>query len=400
MTSGPLNYRRSAAIVLAVSVVVSLWLTWDYTRMWKDDIIIPGQGVKKVNWLSDYVPELRGTMGDTRVFILEGEKPGAHMLVLAGHHADEPGGWVSAMILVEHAKIKEGKLVVIPQANNSSFTHNYPQEAHAQFISIPLPDGTKRTYRHGSRTGNSAEHWPDPEVFVQYPSGQKLSGDEIRNMNRAYPGRFDGTFTERVAYAVQQVVRTEAIDLQIDMHEAQPEYPFVNAISAHPNSEELTLLAAMGMQSHGLDLGTEISPPTFRGLSNREMGDHVGIMAVTMETVNAEQGKIRGITDAALPVEGKDAFYVAAGKLGNLFVPWDEEGWPLKRRCGRHLTAFSELALALSEVTGKPFEFEGIPNYEELMANDVGHYLNPVSAGTEAPGWRALPGVWRLFTMK
>ena len=38
-------------------------------------------------------------------------------------------------------------------------------------------------------------------------SGQKLSGSETRNLNRAYPGRPDGTFTEKVAYAITSLIR-------------------------------------------------------------------------------------------------------------------------------------------------------------------------------------------------
>jgi hypothetical protein len=393
------NLRLSAWLTLALSVLLSAALCLVYIPMWRYDAIVPGPGVTRVAWLSDYVPKLKGSMGDTRVFILEGEAPGANILVITGTHADEPGGWASGLVLVESAKVTTGKLVVIPQANNSGFSHNYPQEAHAQFISIPLPSGGERVFRHGSRTGNSAEHWPDPEVFIQHPSGQKLSGDEVRNLNRSYPGRLDGTFAELIAYGIQMVVREEAIDLQMDLHEAQPEYPFVNAVSAHPRAEDLASLASLGMQIHDLDLGVELSPATFRGLSNREMGDVVeGLFAVTMETCNTEQGKIRGITDEILPVEGQDAFYVAAAKLGNLFVPYDEEGWPLRRRVGRHLTAFLELAVALEELEGKPFVVEGVPDYYELEANDVGYYLSPTLEGASDPGYQAFPGIWRFFS--
>ncbi len=393
------NHKMTGWGVLALCVLISIILTCNYVKMWKDDIIVPGPGVTSVKWLSDYVPILKGTQGDTRVFILDSGVPGSNILVLTGHHADEPGGWMSGMVLVEHAKVTAGKLVVIPQANNSGFTHDYPQEAHPQKITIPRPDGSARTYRLGSRTGNSADHWPDPEVFIQYPSGQKLSGDEVRNLNRAYPGRLDGTFVERTAYGIRQVVLTEKIDLQIDMHEAQPEYPFVNAVSAHPRAEELAMMAALGMQMHDLDLGVEVSPPTFRGLSNREMGDHTPVLAVTAETPNAIQGKIRGITDELLPVQGKDEFYVAADKLGNLFVRWTEKGWPLERRVGRHLTMLGEFGIALSDMSGKPFEAEGIPDYAEVTKNGVGYYLNPPPAETEVP-LRAMPGFWRLFTQK
>jgi predicted deacylase len=80
------------------------------------------------------------------------------------------------------------------------------------------------------------EHWPDPEVFIQYPHKQKYSGEECRNPNRAYPGRLNGTFAERVAFGIQQLVRMEKVDMLVDLHEGQPEYPFINAISRSSSS--------------------------------------------------------------------------------------------------------------------------------------------------------------------
>ena len=94
------NHRKSAWLVVAASVLLSAVLTFAYVPMWEYDTIVPGPGVTRVNWLSDYVPELSGTLGDTRVFVLEGSEPGANILGLAGHHADEPGGWISGMVLV------------------------------------------------------------------------------------------------------------------------------------------------------------------------------------------------------------------------------------------------------------------------------------------------------------
>lgn len=371
-----INHKKSAWIILGVTVVICVVLAINYMSMWVDDLIIPGSGVTQTKWLSDYVPSLKGTQGDTRVFILEGKKPGATIMLLSGHHADEPAGWMSSIVMVENAVVEEGKLVVIPQANNSAFTHNYPQEAHPQFLHFTLPDGSKRAFRLGSRTANSIVHWPDPEVFIQYPSKQKLSGDEIRNLNRAYPGRLNGTFTEQVAYAIRQVLEKEGANLVIDMHEAQPEYPFVNAIGAHPRAQNLATMASLGMQMQSLDLSVESAPAKFRGLSYRELGDHTKAKAVLMETCNPIQGKIRGITDEALTVKGIDAFYVSASKLGRTFVPFDDKGWPLERRIGRNLTAFKELALALTEEEGTNFVIQNVPTNEEINAKGVGAYLN------------------------
>lgn len=394
-----IKHKKTGWGIIALSVLISVLLTMNYVQMWKDDIIIHGPGVTEVKWLSDYLPALKGTLGDTRVYIMEGEKPGGTFLVLGGTHADEPCGTTAALILVEHCKVAAGRVIVLPHTSNTGFTHNYPQEAHPQFVSFTLPDGSQRTFRHGSRTGNSAEHWPDPEVFIQYPHKQKYSGEECRNPNRAYPGRMNGTFAERVAFGIQHLIRTEKVDMQVDLHEGQPEYPFVNAISGHPRAQDLVTIATLEMQMVDLAIGAEVSPDSFRGLSNLEMGDvFPDLLAVTSETVNPTQGKMRGITDEHLPVDGIDAFYDKAAELGYLFAPW-ENGSPLKMRVGRNMQEFQALCVALEEVAGKKIEFEEIPSYEDLMENDIGYYLNPLPEdGVPDLGYRALPGVWRLFT--
>lgn len=397
------NARKSGLIMLAASVLISAALTVNYVQMWKDDFIIPGPGVTETKWLSDYLPCLKGTLGDTRVFIMDSGKPGGTFLILGGTHADEPAGWATALVVVEHCTVKQGRLIVLPQYSNTGFTHNYPQEAHAQFLHLTTKDGSVRTFRHGSRTGNSAEHWPDPEVFIQYPSKQKYSGEECRNPNRSYPGRLDGTFAERVSYGVQQLIRAEHVDMQIDLHEGQPEYPFINALSGQERAQDVVTLTQLDLQGYDIAIGAEVSPPTFRGLSNLEMGDMFPeLYAMTSETVNPNQGKLRGITDECLPVEGVDAFYDKAAKLGYLFAPWkDKEGSPLKLRVGRDIQELQSMCLAYTDVVGKPIEFDRIPSFEDLMEHGVGYYLNPLpTEGAPDPGFRALPGIWRLFTQE
>lgn len=397
-----INLRKSAWGFIGLSFAICIALTVNYAQMWKDDTIIPGSGVTEVKWLSDYLPELYGTLGDTRVFIMDSGKPGGTFLVFGGTHADENAANATALILVEYCKVSEGRLIVLPHNANTGFTQNYPQEAHPQFIHYERPDGTKRKFRYGSRTGNSAEHWPDPEVFIHYPSGQQYSGEECRNPNRAYPGRIDGTFSERVAFGIQQLIRTEHVDMQLDMHEGQPEYPFINALSGHPNSQDLVTFTTLDMQMYDIAIGAEISPDSFRGLSNLEMGDLFPHMyALTSETVNPTQGKFRGITDANLPIHGQDAFYDKVAPLGYLFAPWEQGvGSPVELRAGRNIQEIQSLCVSFTELTGKPISFETIPSYTDLLENGVGYYLSAIPADFEEPGFRALPGAWRLITQR
>ena len=392
--------NRTGWMVLAASVVIMVMLTYSYVQMWRDDIIIPGPGVTEIKWLSDYYPDLKGTLGDTRLYFMEGEEPGGTFLVFGGTHPDETAANMASLILVEYAKVKKGKVIVVPHTNNSAWTNNYPQEAHPQFITIPQEEGDGRVFRLGSRMANSAEHWPDPEVFIHYPSKQKYSGEEVRNLNRAWPGRPDGTFVESVSYGFQMLHRAEHIDMQLDLHEGQPEYPFVNAISAQERAVDVGSMAVLEMQMSDLEIGLESSPESFRGLSNIEMGDMFEhLYAFISETVNPLQGKFRGITDEYLTIDGVDVFYDRAAELGYLFAPWPEGGSSLKLRVGRNMQELQALTTALYDMTDIEIEWERIPSFDDLMENDVGYYLNPLpEEGVERPNIRALPGFWRYLS--
>ena len=210
-------------------------------------------------------------------------------------------------------------------------SHNDPQEAFPQRFTIKTPYG-ERWFRFGSRATNPLDQWPDPDVYIHAASGQKLSGNETRNLNRAYPGRADGTYTEKVAYAITELIKKNDINMEIDLHEASPEYPVINAIVAHERAMPISSQVVMNMEFEDIQIGLEPSPPSLHGLSHRELGDYTNTYAVLMETANASQGRLRGKTDENLVLTGKDPIYVKAQKIGRLFVPYDENGHPIEER--------------------------------------------------------------------
>lgn len=340
------------------------------------DDIYPGPGVTAVGRLSDYHAALAGGPGDTDVYVLEGDVEGATVLVLGGVHPDEFAGFMAAVLLVENARVDAGRLIVIPQTNASGFTHNLPGEGHPRFIDIDTPAGTRR-FRFGARATNPIHQWPDPEVYVQ-ASGQELSGSETRNLNRAFPGRAEGTLTEQVAYALMQLLERENVALAFDLHEASPEYPIINAIVAHPRNMELAVMAAMDLELDGIAIGVEQSPERLRGLSHREWGDHTAALPALFESANPAQGRMRGRTNVDLILKGQDVQYERAAKLGRLYVPFDANGHPLKERVARHLTtltAFWDLfALFYPD---RPLSISAVPSYDDLLNNAVGPYLQP-----------------------
>jgi predicted deacylase len=368
--------RRSGIIIILCSVLVAGAAAPQFLRMRQPDILRPGAGVTRTTQLSAYFPALAGGPGDTPVYILNGDEPGGTMLVLGGTHPDEPAGYLTAVILLEQARVRAGRLIVIPRANASAFTHNMPQEGHPQRFVIPTPHGT-RTFAFGGRVTNPVDQWPDPQVYTHAASGQTLSGIETRNLNRAYPGRPDGTLTEQVAYGITQLIRLEKVDLAIDLHEAAPEYPVVNTIVAHERASDLAALVNMNMQAMGIAIGMEASPKNLHGLSHREWGDGTQALGVLMESTYPGMGRLRGRTSAELVTQGKDKYYVLASERHRLSVPFTESGWPLEIRVGRHLAGVSEFAKNLSELwPEKKITLSGLPDYQTMVEKGVGAFLN------------------------
>lgn len=186
-------------LVMAVAIIVTMSMNFLAAR----DVPLPmeGPGVTEVKMLSDWFDGLKGTNGDTPVYVLKGEKEGGNMLILGGTHANEVSGYLSAFLFIENAVVEQGTVYVIPYANHSAMTHNDPGEGNLQYFTLTTKSG-ERTFRYGSRATNPVDQWPDPDVYVHYPSGQQLSGSETRNINRAYPGRPDGNLTEKMATAL------------------------------------------------------------------------------------------------------------------------------------------------------------------------------------------------------
>lgn len=367
-----------AAILAALAVVAAA--SREFRSMGSPDELRAGPGVTRTALLSEWLPALRGTPGDTPVFVLA--PPGATdapgggtALVLGGTHGDEPAGSLAAILLVENARVTTGRLLVVPRANASGFTHNFPQEAHPQRYEIRTPRGV-RTFTLGARATNPVHQWPDPQVYTHPASGQALSGVETRNLNRAYPGRPDGTLTERIAFAIMTLLEREKVDLGLDLHEAAPEYPVVNTIVAHPKAADLAALVNLELSSVGVAIGLEPSPETLHGLSHREWGDRTGARAALMETVNPVQGRLRGRTDAALVLAGKDRYFEAAARRGRLSVPFDANGWPLDVRVARHVAGVAQFLAGLGLVAdGKEIVVEGVPSYDEVVSRGVGAFL-------------------------
>ncbi|MDY6021007.1 MAG: succinylglutamate desuccinylase [Oscillospiraceae bacterium] len=362
-----------SAMLLCVFVAgMTVYLGSVFRSAKEEEPIYAGEGVTEIRMLSEYLPSLAGTAGDTEIYVLDSGVPGASMLVLGGTHPNEPSGFISAVTLIEYCKPESGVLYVIPRTNNSAFTCTDPQEAAPMRFTIETENGT-RWFRFGSRATNPIDQWPDSEVYVHAASGQQLSGSETRNINRAYPGRADGTFTERVAYAITEFIRENDVTITVDLHEASPEYTTVNAIVAHERALELANLCLWDVEDE-MQISVEASPTNLHGLTHRELGDYTDTLALLMETANASQGRLHGAMSSELVTDGADKFYTRADSYGALTVRYPESGISLSERCARHLTCLNMFCKEYDGDAGV-IDLGDFPSYQEIIDNGIGAYL-------------------------
>jgi hypothetical protein len=269
------------------------------------------------------------------------------------------------------------------RANRSASTVTRPGDAYPQFYHIKTDWGEKK-FRMGDRWSNPLDSWPDPEVYVHYPSKQMLAYADVRNLNRTWPGRPEGTITEQTCYAFTRVIEEEQVDLFIDFHEAELEYPVISTIVSHQRATEIAAMASMMLTAGEFKrpIGMEYSPPSLHGLSHREIGDHTRAMSLLFEAPEPFLDRVRGITDEKLLLTGQDAFVMKAGEHGLLYEQITEEGWPIDVRVGRHTSTALMVAELWTEMNpDKPVVLENVPRYAQVIENGIGHYFqNPDDA--------------------
>jgi hypothetical protein len=346
------------------------------SRNLKEPVIL-GPGISEVKKLSEYFSDIKGSTNDSNVYVLDSGKPGGTILILGGSHPEEPASRVAAWIFAENAVVEQGRLFIVLSANRSATTVTRLGGAYPPDFTIPTSWGGQK-FRMGDRWSNPLDQWPDPEVYIHYPSGQNLAYVDIRNLNRTWPGRKNGTLTEKTCYAMIQLIKQEKVDIVIDLHEAELQYPVISTIVAHQKGQDLVAMASMmisGME--GFDIGMENSPEALHGLSHREIGDHTDAISLLLEAPEPFLDATRGRTDRKLLLEGKDEFVVKAGKHGLLFEKMDENGWPIDIRVGRHCSTI----LQLLEIWTEDHQERGVvvsnvPRYTEVLEKGTGAFLH------------------------
>ncbi len=344
-------------------------------RNMKEQVVL-GEGVTGVKKLGDYFEGIRGTINDCNIYIMEGKEPGATMFVMGAAHPEEPAGRLAPWIMVENGIMEKGRLILVLSGNRSGSTVTRVSGGYPTDFTIPTGWGGQK-FRMGDRWSNPLDQWPDPEVYIHYPSGQNLAYVDIRNLNRCWPGRPHGTLTERTCYAFMELIKQENVDLFIDLHEAELQYPVISTIVAHDRGQELGMYVSMMLTDwEEFNMGMEFSPKELHGLSHREVGDHSEAVSLLFEAPQPFLDATRGRTTREQLLTGKDEFVVMAGEHGLLYEKIDENGWHINVRVGRHTSAVLQTMESWTELNpDKPLSIIHVPKYAEVIENGIGFYL-------------------------
>lgn len=355
-----------------------------YRHRHLEEPVVLSPGVSEVKKLSEYFDGVRGTINDCNVYFFEGEQPGATIFVMGGTHPEEPGARLAAWLFAENAVMEQGRLIVVLSSNRSASTVTRLGGAYPPDFTIPTDWGAQ-TFRMGDRWSNPLDQWPDPEVYIHFPSRQYLAYVDIRNLNRTWPGRPEGTLTERTTYAFMELIRQEGVDVFIDLHEAELQYPVISTIVTHERGEELATFVSMMLSDEEFNIGTEYSPKSLHGLSHREVGDYSDAVSLLFEAPEPFLDATRGRTTREQLLTGVDEFVMKAGEHGLLFERIDEGGWPIDVRVGRHTSAVLQTMESWTELhPDRPLSCRGVPRYAEVIEKGLGHWLHDPSKA--APG--------------
>lgn len=351
---------------IAILAIMLIFATIAGVEFWQlrhyKEVIVTSPYLTEVKWFSDYVPSLKGTWLDTPVFIFDSGVEGGTVFINGGPHPYEPASTMAAYLMIENIEVEKGKVIIVPRANYSGSTEGMVGDAYPMFFHVETDWGNEQ-YRIGDRYTNPLDQWPDPFTYINYPSGQNLAYQDIRNLNRVYPGRENGTITERAAYAVMEIIRQEGVDISIDMHEAEILYPVTSTyvapakvldretyeatgemvyVEPERSSLDIAMMAAMNIDQFFMKCAA--SPNTLHGLSHREWADWSDSLTFLMETPEIFIDKITGPRTEALMYEGKDEFLQRVTDKGLTYFPYDMEfGTPMWYRTARQLSGAMEI---------------------------------------------------------
>ena len=131
---------------------------------------------------------LTDTIWETEVHYFESSIEGPRVAIVGGIHGDEIAGWNAALKLLTKENYFIGTVMIIPKANLQACN------ANQRYAGL----------------------------------GEDYNGYVYSDLNRTFPGKADGTVTEKISYAVAEAVKDFNPDHVIDLHESRHSYSYGN----------------------------------------------------------------------------------------------------------------------------------------------------------------------------
>lgn len=344
------------------------------------DTFVPSASYSYTVRLSDYDSSLLGTKMDAPVFVFDSGIKGADVFIMGGTHPNESGGILSAVIIMENIELESGRVFVLPVANMSAYLNTLPGYGYPEYYTLQTEWGEK-SFKVGSRVASPLDQWPDPPFYVHYPSGQRLSYEEARNINRTFPGRRNGSSLERASNAIMTLLEKEGIDYAFDLHEASVTYPVNLDIVAPEISFDIAYLSALMLEEKGISLRVEATSSSNKGYTHSEWARVDGVHPFLIEVPTPFIDRTPGAMTGKMIVSGKDEFLYKVAEYGYSGVDYPEDGISISERVAIHVATIDKcLEIAGQFNPDNAIEIK-LPSYEEIKEKGVGSFLHEDKEG-------------------
>ena len=120
------SHALKIAVSLSLTVVLVVLSAHLFRKQNEPEALHPSAALTRTLRLSEINPHLKGTPGDTDVYVFDSGVPGGSLLVLGGTHASEIAGQLTAVMMLENLRVDAGRVFIIPFANASAITNTEP----------------------------------------------------------------------------------------------------------------------------------------------------------------------------------------------------------------------------------------------------------------------------------
>lgn len=192
-------------------------------------------GVKYMGTVHENYSIMNGNELQTPVHFIKGKEKGPKIFIIGGIHGNEIAG-IEAAEKIKNLKIKKGRIILISRAN------------------------------------------------IEACKNRERNPYYMQDLNRNFPGKDNGTDTEKLAYEIYSLIKKEKPDIVLDLHEWESDSPAV-IFNSTKNIFPLILAIIDKMNNNviGMSKFSYYSTPPL-GSINKEVSERLDIPVITIES--------------------------------------------------------------------------------------------------------------------